>query len=87
LATDVAPPLLAVESLVAGYGQIQVLRGVDLRRPTRRGRGPAGANGSGKSTALNTISGFIRPMAGRNLWTDRHIAGHAAAHRTFPARD
>jgi len=30
LATEATPPLLAVESLVAGYGHIQVLRGVDL---------------------------------------------------------
>jgi branched-chain amino acid transport system ATP-binding protein len=82
LATDVAPPLLAVESLVAGYGQIQVLRGVDLA--VRRGEVVAllGANGSGKSTALNTISGFIRPMAGRIRLDGQDIAGHPP-HRTF----
>jgi len=82
LATDVTPPLLAVERLVAGYGQIQVLRGVDLA--VRRGEVVAllGANGSGKSTALNTISGFIRPMAGRIRLDGRNIAGHPP-HRTF----
>ncbi|PYM74891.1 MAG: ABC transporter ATP-binding protein, partial [Candidatus Rokuibacteriota bacterium] len=55
MATEATPPLLAVESLVAGYGHIQVLRGVDLA--VRRGEIVAllGANGSGKSTALNTI--------------------------------
>jgi branched-chain amino acid transport system ATP-binding protein len=80
LATEA--PLLAVEGLVAGYGQIQILRGVDLA--VRRGEVVAllGANGSGKSTALNTISGFIRPMAGRIRLDGHDIAGHPP-HRTF----
>ena len=75
-------PLLAVEGLVAGYGQIQILRGVDLA--VRRGEVVAllGANGSGKSTALNTISGFIRPMVGRIRLDGQDIAGHPP-HRTF----
>jgi branched-chain amino acid transport system ATP-binding protein len=80
LATEA--PLLAVESLVAGYGPIQILRGVDLA--VRRGEVVAllGANGSGKSTALNTISGFIRPMSGRIRLDGQDIAGHPP-HRTF----
>ena len=75
-------PLLAVEGLVAGYGSVQVLRGVDLA--VRRGEVVAllGANGSGKSTALNTISGFIRPMAGRIRLDGQDIAGYPP-HRTF----
>ncbi|PYM42401.1 MAG: hypothetical protein DME16_23890 [Candidatus Rokuibacteriota bacterium] len=82
MATEAAPPLLAVESLVAGYGHIQVLRGVDLA--VRRGEIVAllGANGSGKSTALNTISGFIRPMAGRIRLDGQDIAGHPP-HQVF----
>ncbi len=80
MATD--GPLLAVERLVAGYGHVQVLRGIDLA--VRRGEVVAllGANGSGKSTALNTISGFIRPMAGRIRLDGQDIAGNPP-HRTF----
>ena len=80
MATD--GPLLAVEGLVAGYGHIQILRGVDLT--VRRGEVVAllGANGSGKSTALNTISGFIRPMAGVIRLGGEDIAGQPP-HRTF----
>ena len=80
MATDGA--LLAVEGLVAGYGQIRILRGVDLA--VRRGEVVAllGANGSGKSTALNTISGFIRPMAGRIRLDGQDIGGQPP-HRTF----
>ena len=74
--------LLAVDGLVAGYGQIRILRGVDL--VVRRGEVVAllGANGSGKSTALNTISGFIRPMAGRIRLDGQDIGGQPP-HRTF----
>ena len=80
MATDGA--LLAVDGLVAGYGQIRILRGVDL--VVRRGEVVAllGANGSGKSTALNTISGFIRPMAGRIRLDGQDIGGQPP-HRTF----
>jgi branched-chain amino acid transport system ATP-binding protein len=80
LATEGA--LLAVDGLVAGYGQIRILRGVDL--VVRRGEVVAllGANGSGKSTALNTISGFIRPMAGRIRLDGQDIGGQPP-HRTF----
>jgi branched-chain amino acid transport system ATP-binding protein len=86
LATDGAPgdraPLLAVERLVAGYGGAQILRGLDFE--VRRGELVAllGANGSGKSTALNTISGFIRPSAGRIRLAGEHIGGRPP-HWTF----
>jgi branched-chain amino acid transport system ATP-binding protein len=41
-----------------------------------------GANGSGKSTALNAISGFLRPMAGRIRLDGREIGGRPP-HWTF----
>ncbi|HKW94236.1 MAG TPA: ABC transporter ATP-binding protein [Methylomirabilota bacterium] len=81
-AADGAWPVLAVEGLVAGYGAVQVLRGVALTV----GRGEVvallGANGSGKSTALNTISGFIRPTAGRIRLDGVDITGRPP-HWTF----
>jgi ABC-type branched-subunit amino acid transport system ATPase component len=50
--------------LRAAYGKKEILRGVDFVI----GRGETvtllGANGSGKSTCLNTISGFLRPTGG-----------------------
>jgi branched-chain amino acid transport system ATP-binding protein len=71
-----------VQNLVAGYGSIRVLRGVDL--VVRRGEVVAllGANGSGKSTLLNAISGFIRPRAGRIRLEGQEIAGRPP-HWTF----
>jgi branched-chain amino acid transport system ATP-binding protein len=75
-------PTLAVEALSAGYGRVQVLHEVSFAV----GRGEVvallGANGSGKSTALNTISGFLRPMAGR-IRLDGDDIGGRPPHQTF----
>jgi branched-chain amino acid transport system ATP-binding protein len=77
-----AAPLLRVAGLVAGYGQARILRGIDLT--VRRGEVVTllGANGSGKSTALNTISGFLRPIAGR-IELDGEEIGGRPPHWTF----
>jgi branched-chain amino acid transport system ATP-binding protein len=62
--SSVGPPLLEVEQLVGGYGDVQVLQGVSLE--VRQGEVVAliGANGSGKTTLLCTISQLLRPRTG-----------------------
>jgi branched-chain amino acid transport system ATP-binding protein len=57
--------LLSVQGLVAGYGRVEVLRGVDLE--VREGEIVAllGSNGAGKSTLNNRISGLVEHRAGR----------------------
>ena len=74
--------MLEVEGLVAGYGRVQVLRGIDLAVDRGEVVALLGANGSGKSTALNTISGFIRPAAGRIRLEGDDISGRPP-HQTF----
>ncbi len=66
-------PLLRLHGLVAGYGRIRALHGVDLE--VRRGQIVAllGANGAGKTTTLKTISGLVRASAGRVLFEGRDI--------------
>jgi branched-chain amino acid transport system ATP-binding protein len=58
-------PQVAIEGLVAGYGRMEILHGVDLRV----GRGQSlcliGPNGAGKSTVLHAIYGFAAVFAGR----------------------
>ena len=56
--------LLVLKNVEAGYPSKQILFGVDI--VVRRGEVVTllGANGSGKSTVLNTISGFVRPWRG-----------------------
>ena len=62
--TSGAEPLLAVTSLQAGYGKIQVLHGVDLQIASGEVVTLLGPNGAGKSTLLRAISGLLPVMAG-----------------------
>ena len=73
---------LKVTDVVAGYGSNVVLRGVSLHVDEAEIVSLLGANGSGKSTILNTISGFLRPTEGRIELDDRSIRG-MAPHETF----
>ena len=70
-----AEALLRVAGLVAGYGRVPVLRGVDFEVAPGEVVTLLGANGSGKSTALNTISGFLAPAAGRIELDGQPVAG------------
>jgi len=60
--------VLRLEGVRAGYGRIDVLRDVSLE--VRQGELVCliGANGAGKTSTLKTISGLIRPRAGRILF-------------------
>lgn len=60
-----APPALATRKLVAGYGDIPVVRGVDIEVTTGQVAAVVGPNGAGKSTLLKAILGLARIMGGR----------------------
>ena len=49
---------------MVGYGAVEVLHGVDLRVDEGELVCLLGANGAGKSTAVRTISGLLRPASG-----------------------
>ena len=51
--------LLEVKDLVAGYGAVQVLHGLDLQVKTGEVAVILGANGAGKTTTMRAISGMI----------------------------
>ena len=56
--------MLAVDALDAGYGDVQVLRGLSLAIEAGEVLCLMGRNGAGKSTALKAIIGLVRPTAG-----------------------
>ncbi|HYZ34375.1 MAG TPA: ABC transporter ATP-binding protein [Crenalkalicoccus sp.] len=58
-------PALSVAGLTAGYGQAQVLFGLDLTLGRGEVAALLGRNGAGKSTTLKAIMGVLRPRAGR----------------------
>jgi energy-coupling factor transport system ATP-binding protein len=62
-----------VRSLVAGYGDVVALRGVNLA--LRRGEVVAlmGRNGAGKSTLLGCLVGLLRPRAGTGTVAGRAV--------------
>jgi branched-chain amino acid transport system ATP-binding protein len=75
-------PVLTIRNLHVGYGKHQILRGLDLEMVQGEVLAVLGANGVGKSTLLNAISGFLKPSKGEILLNGVPITG-AGPHRTF----
>ena len=65
--------LLQVESLEAGYQEVQVVWGVSLEASAGQLTTIVGANGVGKTTTLRAIVGSIRPRGGRVLFKGEDI--------------
>src|SRR5271169_3381073 len=66
-------PLLAFDSVRAGYGSAVVLDGVSFALPERGSLAVLGRNGVGKSTLILTVMGNTRIGRGRVLWRGRDI--------------
>jgi branched-chain amino acid transport system ATP-binding protein len=67
--------LLDVKDLRAGYGDVPVLRGIDLSIQAGSITALIGANGAGKTTLLRTISGIIPAEAGSIRYDGQDILG------------
>ncbi len=72
---------LRFEGIVAGYGEVRVLHGVDLAVPRGTVVTLLGANGAGKSTLCAVAAGTLPPLAGRVLLDDTDVTGEPAFRR------
>jgi branched-chain amino acid transport system ATP-binding protein len=70
--------LLSVSDLRTAYGTIRAVDGVSLEVPAGNVVTLIGANGAGKSTTLNTISGILRPQGGSVVFDGLTITGWRA---------
>jgi branched-chain amino acid transport system ATP-binding protein len=68
-------PILRIEGLAKRFGGLEALGGVDLSVARGDFRAIIGPNGAGKSTFFNTMTGMLRPDAGRVIFEGRDVTG------------
>jgi branched-chain amino acid transport system ATP-binding protein len=69
--------MLAIEELTTDYGPVRAVDGVSLTVPGGSVIAVLGANGAGKTSMLRTITGLVRPTAGRVLLEGKDVTGLA----------
>ena len=67
--------MLEIRQLDAGYGDVQVLRGVDMHVSEGEIVSLVGANGAGKSTLIRTVMGSLPALAGEVRFLGERISG------------
>jgi branched-chain amino acid transport system ATP-binding protein len=67
--------LLEVHDVHTSYGAIKALRGVSFQVEQGQVVSLIGANGAGKSTTLNSLSGVLKPTQGRIVFDGQDITG------------
>lgn len=70
-------PILSVEGVDSGYGEVQVLDDLSLTLGEGEIACLVGPNGAGKSTVLKTVFGMLTPWEGSVRLGDRNIGGMA----------
>jgi branched-chain amino acid transport system ATP-binding protein len=77
-------PLLDVQGISGGYGDLRVVRDVSLTVAPGKITALLGRNGAGKTTTLRLISGLNR-LDGGSVEVDGHDLSRASAHRRVEA--
>ena len=67
--------MLEINGLVAAYGEITALHGIDLQVEKESIVAVLGSNGAGKTTLLKCISGLLKPRSGKIQLDGRRIDG------------
>lgn len=66
--------LLELQDLRAGYGEVDIIRGVDLHVEAAEIVTIAGTNGAGKSTLAKAVMGLLPRCSGRRSFKGRDLA-------------
>ncbi|MEM8589531.1 MAG: ABC-F family ATP-binding cassette domain-containing protein [Pseudomonadota bacterium] len=77
-----APPIIAFDDAVVGYGTKPVLSGLTERISMDDRIALLGANGNGKSTLAKLLAGRLEPMAGEIRRSTKLKVGYFAQHQT-----
>jgi branched-chain amino acid transport system ATP-binding protein len=72
---NIMTSLLEVSNLHVSYGTIAALRGISFEVHAGQVVCLIGANGAGKSTTINTLSGLIKPRRGSIIFDEHNITG------------
>jgi branched-chain amino acid transport system ATP-binding protein len=72
-------PLLDVQNLHAGYGKMEILRGVSLRVEPGQVVSIIGPNGAGKSTVFRTLFGLLPARQGSVRFAGEDVTNHSPA--------
>lgn len=84
---SIPPPVLAASNLIARFpGGPPVLDGADFAVPPGKRVALLGANGSGKTTLLSSLSGALKPAAGKISFEGVALRHDRAALRAHRAR-
>lgn len=79
---ELASPLVALDGVSAGYGDMVVLKNLSLRIVENDRIALLGANGNGKSTFAKLVSGRLTPMGGTVIRTRKLEVGYFAQHQS-----
>ena len=71
--------LLKVDDIHVYYGNIHAIKGISFEVNEGEIVTLIGANGAGKSTTLNTISGLLKPRSGQISFDGKNLAGVPAS--------
>ncbi|MEJ2743538.1 MAG: ATP-binding cassette domain-containing protein [Gammaproteobacteria bacterium] len=66
-------PFIRIEQLVAGYGRLEILHGIDLYIGKGQSLCLIGPNGAGKSSVLHALYGFTNITQGRIVVNDADV--------------
>jgi branched-chain amino acid transport system ATP-binding protein len=73
--------LLQLQDLRAGYGEVDIIRGVDLHIDAGEIVTIAGTNGAGKSTLAKAVMGLVPRCAGRREFRGKDLSASAPEDR------